>query len=41
MFGTGELVEDLGAAEELEKEVLVEANKLGPVEKVGDQFECF
>lgn len=34
MFGTGELSEDRGAADELEKEVLVEAGKLGPVEKV-------
>ncbi len=34
MFGPGELSEDLGAVEELEKEVLAEATKLGPVEKV-------
>ncbi|KAF5838671.1 hypothetical protein DUNSADRAFT_2435 [Dunaliella salina] len=34
MFGPKELSEDLEAAEDLEKEVLAEATKLGPVEKV-------
>eukprot|EP00983_Pelagomonas_calceolata_P016585 523586-Pelagomonas_calceolata.AAC.2 len=40
MFGPKELSEDAEAAEDLEKEVLAEATKLGPVEKVGVVGTC-
>lgn len=37
MFDPRELESQLGAAEELEREVAEECTKMGPVEKVGAQ----